>query len=122
MNAISDTQCGYNSQVELSRATERMQKRGQLIEQIAAVIAVVLLIGGCLVILAPFFAPLLWAAIISFCTWNIYMRLVRALRGRRGIAAFILMLCALICVVGPFSYAIVGLVGQASTFGPSGTN
>src|SRR3990167_962465 len=87
--------------------TKAMHKRGQLIEQIAAAIAALLLIGGCLVILAPFFVPLLWAAIISYCSWSIYERLVAALRGRRGIAGFLMMLIVLICVVGPFSYAIV---------------
>jgi predicted PurR-regulated permease PerM len=91
-----------------------MEKHGQLIEQIAAVIAVLLLIGGCLVILAPFFAALLWAAIISFCTWNIYLRLVQLMRGQRGIAAFIMMLCAFFCVGGPFAYAIIGLADHAA--------
>lgn len=90
-----------------------MHKSEKLIEQLIAVSAAVLLIGGCFFILAPFFGPLLWAGMISFCTWGIYMRAVRELRGRRGIAAFILMLCGLLCVVGPFSYAIFALVGQA---------
>lgn len=90
-----------------------MQKSRSLIEQLAAVTAVILLIGGCLYILAPFFAPLLWAAIISYCSWEIYLGLVRMLRGHRGIAAFVMMLAVLLCVVGPFSYAVAALAGQA---------
>lgn len=93
--------------------TNRMLEHEQLIERLVAVTAVILLIGACMVILAPFFAPLLWAAIICFCSWGIYMRLVSVLRGRRGLAAFILMLVVLLCVVGPFFFAVAGLVGQA---------
>lgn len=90
-----------------------MLNNERLIEQVAAVTAVVLLIGGCLYILAPFFAPLLWAAIISFCTWPIYLRLVVLLRGQRIVPAIIMVLIVLLCVVGPFAYALVGLAGQA---------
>ncbi len=90
-----------------------MQKNERLIEQLAAVAAALLLIGGCLYILAPFFAPLLWAAIISFCTWPIYMRLVLLMRGQRIVPAIIMVLIVLLCVVGPFAYALIGLAGQA---------
>ncbi|MES2934839.1 MAG: AI-2E family transporter [Pseudomonadota bacterium] len=92
-----------------------MQKPSQLIEQLVAVAAIFLLIGGCLVILAPFFAPLLWAAIISYCSWGIYTRLVTLLRGYRVIAALLLVLAVLLCVVGPFAYAIGSLLEQAET-------
>lgn len=90
-----------------------MQKNERLIEQLAVITAVVLLIGGCLYILAPFFAPLLWAAIISFCTWPAYTGLVRLFRGQRVVAAIVMVLLALLCVVGPFAWAIVGLANQA---------
>lgn len=89
-----------------------MAQHERLIEQLAAIAAVILLIGGCLYILAPFFAPLLWAAIITFCTWPIYIRLVHLLHGHRIIPAIIMVLIALLCVVGPFAFALMGLAGQ----------
>lgn len=90
-----------------------MQNNERLIEQLAALAAVTLLIGGCLYILAPFFAPLLWAAIISFCTWPVYVQLIRLFRGQRIAAAVLMVLLVLFCVVGPFAYAIAGLANQA---------
>lgn len=90
-----------------------MREPGQLIEQLAAWMAAALLLGGCLIILAPFFAPLLWGAIIAYCSWGLYIRLTKALGGRRVTAALIMTLCALLCVVGPFTFAVMGLVGQA---------
>ncbi|CAN5174681.1 AI-2E family transporter [soil metagenome] len=89
-----------------------MLKNEQLLERLIAISAVIFLIGACILVLAPFFAPLLWAAIISFCSWGIYTRLVGLLRGRRNIAAFILMLVVLLCVVGPFVFAVAGLASQ----------
>ncbi len=90
-----------------------MQKNERLIERLVAITAMASLIGGCLYILAPFFAPLLWAAIICFCTWPIYMRLVALLRGQRIIPALIMVLLALLCGVGPLAFALFGLAGQA---------
>lgn len=90
-----------------------MQKNERLIERVIAVTAMVSLIGGCLYILAPFFAPLLWAAIISFCTWPIYTRLISLFRGQRIAPAVIMVLLALLCGVGPLAVAMFGLAQQA---------
>ncbi len=90
-----------------------MQTHERLIERVIAIMAMLALIGGCLYILAPFFAPLLWAAIISFCTWPMYTFLVRHLRGQRVIAAILMVLLALLCGVGPLAFALFGLAGQA---------
>lgn len=90
-----------------------MLKNERLFEQLAAVAAIVLLLGGCLYILAPALAPLSWAAIISFCTWPIYLRLVRLLRGHRTTAAVFMSLTVLLCVAVPFTYALAALAAQA---------
>lgn len=91
-----------------------MPTHERLIEQLAAIAGVTLLIGGCLYILAPFFAPLLWAAIISYSTWPIYTRLVDLMWGRRVVPALVMVLLALFCVVGPFTLALMGITGQAN--------
>ena len=66
---------------------------GQLIEKLAAVFALILLIGGSLVVLAPFATALLWGAILAFSSWYPYSVLSRWLGNRRGIAA---LLCVLL--------------------------
>ncbi|CAG2127463.1 AI-2E family transporter [Cupriavidus plantarum] len=78
---------------------------GQLIEKLAAVFALILLIGGSLVVLAPFATALLWGAILAFSSWHPYSILSRWLGNRRGIAALVCVLLAAVIVLGPFVYA-----------------
>lgn len=62
--------------------------------------AVALLVAGCLLILRPFMSAALWAAILCFTTWPMFLRLDAALGGRRSLAALIatLALAAIIAV------------------------
>ncbi|WER46659.1 AI-2E family transporter [Cupriavidus sp. WKF15] len=78
---------------------------GQLIEKIAAVFALVVLIGGSLLVLAPFTTALLWGAILAFSSWYPYTVLARWLGNRRGLAALICVVLATVIVLGPFVYA-----------------
>lgn len=78
---------------------------GQLIEKLAAVFALILLIGGSMVVLAPFATALLWGAILAFSSWYPYTVLSRWLGNRRGIAALVCVLLAVVIVLGPFVYA-----------------
>src|SRR5271156_1052292 len=47
--------------------------------------AVALLAVGCLLILRPFISAALWAAILCFSTWPLFLRLEQVLGGRRGL-------------------------------------
>ncbi|CAG2135855.1 AI-2E family transporter [Cupriavidus numazuensis] len=78
---------------------------GQLIEKIAAVFALVVLIGGSLLVLAPFTTALLWGAILAFSSWYPYTVLARWLGNRRSLAALICVVLAAVIVLGPFVYA-----------------
>jgi predicted PurR-regulated permease PerM len=78
---------------------------GQLIEKIAAVFALVVLIGGSLLVLAPFTTALLWGAILAFSSWYPYTVLSRWLGNRRSLAALICVVLAAVIVLGPFVYA-----------------
>jgi len=78
---------------------------GQLIEKLAAVFALIVLIGGSLVVLAPFATALVWGAILAFSSWHPYTVLTRWLGNRRGLAALICVLTAAVIVLGPFVYA-----------------
>lgn len=66
----------------------------------------VLLFVGCLIVLWPFFTSLLWAVVLSFCTWPLYGRVLRLMRGRRTLAALSLCLAMVLAVVLP-----IGIVG-----------
>ncbi|MDF3838391.1 AI-2E family transporter [Cupriavidus basilensis] len=78
---------------------------GQLIEKLAAIFALIVLIGGSLLVLAPFTTALLWAAILAFSSWYPYTLLARWLGNRRSLAAMICVLLAAVTVLGPFVYA-----------------
>jgi predicted PurR-regulated permease PerM len=82
-----------------------MVKSDQLIERLAAVFALIILVGGSLLVLAPFTTALLWGAILSFSSWGLYCKLAAALGGRRKWAATLMVLVILIVVLGPFVYA-----------------
>ncbi len=78
---------------------------GQLIEKLAAVFALIVLIGGSLLVLAPFATALVWGAILAYSSWYPYSVLSRWLGNRRGLAALVCVLIAAIIVLGPFVYA-----------------
>src|SRR5258708_8598435 len=80
-------------------------KLDQLIERLAAVFALIILVGGSLLVLAPFTTALLWGAILSYSSWGLYRRLTAALGGRRRWAATLIVLIILIVLLGPFVYA-----------------
>lgn len=92
---------------------EASKKKSGLNEKYAAIVAAAVLFGACLYLLAPFFAPLLWAAVISISTWGVYLRLVRTFAGRRKLAALVLVLAALLCIAGPLFFAVLALSNQA---------
>ena len=44
------------------------------IEWIAAIVALMLLVAGCVLVLRPFFNAVLWAMVLTFSTWPLYAR------------------------------------------------
>jgi hypothetical protein len=75
-------------------------------EKNANMFAVILLIIGCLLVLRPFILAILWAAILCFCTWPIYQRVEKSLKGRRTAAAAIMTLLIVLVIILP-----VGIIG-----------
>lgn len=72
------------------------------LERIISGVVVLLLVGGCLLVLRPFFSALLWAVILSFSSFPIYRRLLKLVRGRRTLAALIITLAMILVVFLPF--------------------
>jgi predicted PurR-regulated permease PerM len=81
----------------VSRATESEEN----IELWIGLAAVALLVAGCLLILRPFISAALWAAILCFTTWPIFLRLDAALGGRRSLAALIATLALAAIIAAP---------------------
>jgi predicted PurR-regulated permease PerM len=61
-------------------------------------IALALLLIGCAIILRPFLSALLWAVVLCFSIWPIYIKLVNVV-GKRRLLATILMSLAIVLVL-----------------------
>jgi predicted PurR-regulated permease PerM len=64
--------------------------------------AVALLLLGCILILRPFISAALWAAILCFTTWPLFLRLEQMVGGRRWLAASIATLLLAATIAAPF--------------------
>jgi predicted PurR-regulated permease PerM len=77
----------------------------RLMELLAGVFALIVLIGGALLVVAPFGTALLWGAVLAYSTWAPYQRIAAALGGRRVLAMLLLVMLILCLVLGPIFYA-----------------
>ena len=67
------------------------------------------LVIGCLMVLLPFVTALLLAAILTYSTWPLNVRLREALGGRKTLAAGLMMLGACVLLVAPFVFVAMSL-------------
>lgn len=83
-------------------------------ERWIALVAVALLAFGCLVILRPFISAALWAAILCFTTWPLFIRLDVQLGGRRALAASIATLLLAAVIVVPVAILVSKISGSVT--------
>jgi predicted PurR-regulated permease PerM len=65
-------------------------------------LVLLLLFGGCVIVLLPFLSALLWAVVLCYCVWPLQERLVRTLRGHRTPAALLMLLAMVVLLLVPF--------------------
>lgn len=73
------------------------------IEVIAGVSLLALLVTGTVMVLQPFIASLIWAAVLAYASWPVYEWVLVRLRGRTGRAAVVMTLLLLLAIVVPFT-------------------
>jgi len=88
--------------IGLTVTVEKTQPIHTRLERIIRGVLVLLLVGGCLLVLRPFVSALLWAVILSFASWPIYRRLLKLVHGRRTLAALIMTVAMLLVIFLPF--------------------
>jgi predicted PurR-regulated permease PerM len=95
-----------------------MQEPRPKLERTLGLASLVLLLGGCLLVIKPFVTALLWSVVLTFSLWPLHQRLVRLLGGRRALASALMAGGLALIVLLPF------LVVPASifTFSTSDTN
>ena len=84
------------------------------IEAVAAVVAVAVLAAGCLVVLRPFVSAILWAAVLTYTTWPLMLKMEGWMRGRRTLAALAMTSLIAIVLVLPFVIAGITLAENVS--------
>ena len=70
------------------------------------IVLVLGLLCGCLLVLLPFFSSLLWAVVLVCSSWPVYCRLLKLVRNRHSLAAFLMTLGMILILLLPF--VIVG--------------
>ncbi|MEW6369179.1 MAG: AI-2E family transporter [Acidobacteriota bacterium] len=79
-----------------------MNTLGQRLERNIGVIVLTLLLLGCLIVMQPFVTAVLWSVVLCFSTWPVYTRLLRIVRGRRTLAALLMLLAMIVVILLPF--------------------
>ncbi|MGH8619650.1 MAG: AI-2E family transporter [Burkholderiales bacterium] len=86
-----------------------------IIERYARVIAVALLVAGCLLVLQPFIVGIIFAAIVCVCTWSLYQRVLAKCRNRPTLASLVMTLGLLLVVVVPLAVLAGSLANNVPT-------
>jgi predicted PurR-regulated permease PerM len=79
-------------------------------EQYARVAAVALLVLGCFLVLQPFWGAILFAGILCFSTWPVFLALRERLGGRDWLAAVIIVLILVLALALPVALAAQSIV------------
>jgi predicted PurR-regulated permease PerM len=90
-----------------------MQQRFQPFTRITAII---LLVIGCLIVLRPFVAAILFATAITISSWPLYLRLLTRLKQRRWLAALIMSVGLTLLIIVPLTLVTWNIADNASDF------
>ena len=90
-----------------------MKKRFEIYAQLAAV---VILVGGCLLVLRPFMTAMLFAAVVCVSTWPMYLWLLRKLKNRQNLAALSMTLSLILVVILPLALVAYNLADNVTAF------
>ena len=78
--------------------------------------AIAFLVIGCLYVLRPFLAAILFAAAVVISSWPIYLFLLNRMKGRRSLAALTLTLTLLLLVILPIALVAYNLADDVGRF------
>lgn len=90
-----------------------MEKR---FEHYAWLVAIVILVTGCFLVLKPFLAAMLFAAVICTSTWPLYLGLRRRLKERHTLAALVMTVFLALLIILPLALVAYNLADDVSAF------
>lgn len=83
--------------------------------QLARIALVTLLVAGCFLVLRPFMAAILFAAVVCVFTWPFYQRLWSRLGKQDSLSALTMTLLLLVAMIVPMTYLAAHLTEAAAT-------
>jgi predicted PurR-regulated permease PerM len=83
-------------------------------EQYARIAAVVLLAIGCFLIIQPFLGAIIFAAVLCFSTWPLFVTLRERIGGRSWLASLIFVLILIVALALPIALAAQSMVVHSS--------
>lgn len=83
--------------------------------QLARIAVIAMLVLGCFLVLRPFLAAILFAAIVCVSTWPFYRRVRTLLHERNTLAALVMTLLMLLALFGPLTYLAINLADGVTT-------
>ena len=90
-----------------------VEKRFEYFLQLTVVFV---LVAGCFVVLRPFLAATLLAAVLCVSTWPVYVRLLGRMKGRQNMAAFTMTLSLALVVILPLALVAYNLADNVTVF------
>ncbi len=86
----------------------------ELLERYSRITAIAFLGIACFVVLKPFLAAILLAAVLCSATWPLYVRLRRVLRERAWLAALVMSLLMAMAVIVPVALLAASITGNVA--------
>ncbi|UGQ47156.1 AI-2E family transporter [Massilia endophytica] len=87
-----------------------MEKRFQPYTRLAAIVFLVI---GCLVVLRPFLAAILFACAITISSWPLYLRLLDRLQSRHTLAAAVMTVSLILVIILPLALVTWNIADNA---------
>jgi predicted PurR-regulated permease PerM len=92
------------------------------LERKIAAVAAVALVVGCGLVLWPFVSAIMWALILCVTTWPVYTRLLRWLKQRRTLVAFIMAAMMILVLLLPFLIIVMTLADNVKALTAAATD
>src|SRR5262249_62091675 len=86
-------------------------------ERFAVWFAALLLVIGCYLVVRPFLIAFIWGAIIAVSTRGIYDKVVKLVRGKRGLAAALTSLALVLVLLVPITIVALKVVTAVPPLG-----
>lgn len=90
-----------------------MEKRFEYFAQLAIMF---ILVAGCFLVLRPFLAAMMLAAVVCISTWPLYLWLLRIMKGRQIVAALTMTLSLALMIILPLALAAYSLTDNVTAF------